>query len=179
LVQKSPRGRGLIRELRVDLLAAAATTGRGRLVGRAARRAFFVAATGRAATTGIHAAESIALGPSNKERQDDKTDDGRILEATEEELMDAGDIEQDGSDEEESEHPSARKDKEYAAEYLQTLDHGKVARAIHEAHKALRRRCALGREEVKPEVEAKDDKGQAKEERGDAGEFFHSPCRLG
>jgi len=92
--------------------------------------------------------------------------------------MDAGDIEENRTNEKQTQDPSTGQDKEHATEDFKSLDNGKIARSVHEADEALRSGSTLRRQEVEPEVEAEGDEGKTKEERSDAGEFFHSPDRL-
>jgi hypothetical protein len=90
--------------------------------------------------------------------------------------MDAGDIEDDSSDDDEAEGPEARQDEEQTASDFQNLHELKITSAVHGTDEG-RGRGAFGRvrngDEVEKEVESEDDEDRAEEDGDDIGGEFH------
>ena len=90
--------------------------------------------------------------------------------------MDAGDIEDDGSDDDQAKGTEARQDEEQTASDFQNLHEFKVTSAVHGTDKG-RGRGAFGWvrnfDEVEKEVESEDDEDRAEEDGDDVGGEFH------
>jgi len=113
---------------------------------------------------------------------EDRKDHHRVLEATEHELMDAGDIEDDRTDDDQAEGPEARQDEEQATHNLEDFHKLEVAGAFHGADEG-RSWGTFGRvrdgDEVEEEVKSEDDEDRAEEDGDDIGGEFHDALLAG
>jgi hypothetical protein len=129
------------------------------------------ASSAATATTGL-LPSVIGQEQAGKGREDN---DG-VLETAEHELMDAGDIEDDRTDDDEAEATEARQDEEQTTSDFQNLHELKVTGAVHGTDEG---RCCgtfwrlRDRDEVEEKVQSVNDEDRAEEGGDDVSGEFH------
>jgi len=105
-------------------------------------------------------AEALATGPGEEDGGNNHANDGRILDAAEEELMNTGDINGDGAGDDQPPVTHTRNDEQEAADNLKDLDELKITGAFHRVDEVSSRSAGRGRRNRLPleeEVQASED----------------------
>ena len=141
-------------------------------------------ATARARSAATAATGLLPSVIGQEQAGEGREDHDGVLEAAEHELVDAGDVEDDGADDDKAEATEAWQDEEQAADDFKNLDEFEITRAVHGTEEG--RSCgAFGRgwnrNEVEEEVESEDDEDRAEEGGDDVSGEFHGwvACMVG